>query len=108
MKRVMPLSSETRKIEQEKKVIEVMIRLFCTKNHHTKKNLCVDCQKLLDYAHQRLDRCPFGNQKSTCTKCTVHCYQKEMREKVRCVMRFSGPRMVYCHPLMALRHAFNR
>ncbi len=89
-------------------MIEVMIRLYCTKNHQTKIDLCDDCQKLLEYAGKRLDQCPFGNQKSTCAQCTVHCYQKEMRERIRSVMRFSGPRMVLSHPLMALRHSLNR
>jgi hypothetical protein len=27
-----------------------------------------------------------------------------MREKIREVMRFSGPRMIFHHPIMAIRH----
>ena len=27
-----------------------------------------------------------------------------MREKIREVMRFSGPRMIYSHPITAIRH----
>lgn len=27
-----------------------------------------------------------------------------MREKIRAVMRFSGPRMMFHHPVMAVRH----
>ena len=27
-----------------------------------------------------------------------------MREKIRAVMRFSGPRMIFHHPLMAICH----
>jgi hypothetical protein len=27
-----------------------------------------------------------------------------MREKIREVMRFSGPRMMFYHPVMAVRH----
>ena len=34
----------------------------------------------------------------------VHCYQTEMREKIRQVMRFSGPRMLLYHPALALWH----
>ena len=30
--------------------------------------------------------------------------KSDMREKIRQVMRFSGPRMIFHHPLMALRH----
>lgn len=28
----------------------------------------------------------------------------EMREKIRAVMRFSGPRMIFHHPVAAVRH----
>ena len=27
-----------------------------------------------------------------------------MREKIREVMRFSGPRLIFYHPIMAVRH----
>jgi hypothetical protein len=27
-----------------------------------------------------------------------------MKEKIREVMRFSGPRMIFYHPVMAIRH----
>ena len=39
-----------------------------------------------------------------CSNCKVHCYKPEMREKIREVMRFSGPRMILYHPIMAIRH----
>ena len=34
----------------------------------------------------------------------VHCYQPEMREKIRQVMRFAGSRMLLYHPALALWH----
>jgi hypothetical protein len=27
-----------------------------------------------------------------------------MREKIKEIMRFSGPRMIFYHPIMAIRH----
>lgn len=42
--------------------------------------------------------------KTFCSNCKVHCYRPEMREKIRVVMRYSGPRMLFCHPILALRH----
>lgn len=91
------------RIAQEKKTVELMIRLYCRKKE---KNtvLCSDCEELLRYAHTRLDRCPFGEQKDACKKCTVHCYKPVMRERMRQVMRFSGPRMLFYAPLEAIRH----
>ena len=59
---------------------------------------------LASYSEERLDRCQFGNGKPTCRKCPVHCYKPDMREMIREVMRFSGPRMIFRHPIAAIRH----
>ena len=91
------------KREREKDMVSQMISLYCRKNHHTKE-LCPDCAALADYARQRSDKCPFMESKTFCSNCTVHCYRPEMREKIRAVMRFSGPRMMFHHPVAAVRH----
>ena len=92
------------KREREKKVVTLMIRLYCRKRHKTREGLCPDCQQLADYAMQRSDRCPFMESKTFCSNCKVHCYAPEMREKIRRVMRFSGPWMLLYHPILAVRH----
>lgn len=91
------------KRETEKKVVGEMIALYCKKNHG-EKHLCPECQELYDYAVQRIDKCPFMETKTFCSNCKVHCYSKDYREKIRQVMRFSGPRMLFVHPIMAIRH----
>ena len=92
------------KREREKEVVSQMIALYCRKQHHTKGTLCSECEALAAYARQRSDRCPFMETKTFCSNCKVHCYKPEMREKIREVMRFSGPRMMLYHPAMAMRH----
>lgn len=92
------------KREREKKVVSLMIRLYCKKKHRTKNGLCEECGKLEEYARLRSDKCPFMETKTFCSNCKVHCYKPEMREKIREVMRFSGPRMVLYHPVLAIRH----
>ena len=92
------------KREKEKEVVSLMIRLYCKKQHGTKQGLCPECTALNDYARSRSDRCPFMEEKTFCSNCRVHCYQPEMREEIRKVMRFSGPRMIFYHPVMAIRH----
>lgn len=92
------------KREQEKQTVALMIRLYCRKKHHQKSGLCPDCAALAAYAAQRSDRCPFMETKTFCSNCKVHCYCPEMREKIREVMRFAGPRMLLHHPVMAVRH----
>ena len=144
------------KIEQEKQMVEAMIRLYCkgkrhgeTENYEKDMNcpsnpiipttpiipsnpttpipanrssahpltphrspltvppLCPQCQALLDYAHQRLERCRFGEDKPSCTLCPVHCYKPAMRQQIRQVMRYSGPRMLLHNPVLAIRHLWD-
>ena len=70
-------------------------------------SLCPQCQALLDYAHQRLEHCKFGEDKPSCTRCPVHCYKPAMREQILQVMRYSGPRMLLHDPIMAIRHLWD-
>ena len=96
-------SAETKR-EREKTMVSQMIALYCKKKHKTKKGLCQDCAELDRYARQRSDKCPFMEAKTFCSNCKVHCYKPDMREKIREVMRFSGPRMRFHHPAAAVRH----
>lgn len=94
-----------KKLDREKKTIAAMIKIFCRDSHGTaRKPLCPECHSLLDYARERLDKCPFGEKKSACSKCSIHCYKPDMRRNVTEVMRYSGPRMLRKHPLLAIDH----
>ena len=93
----------TTKREREKETVSLMIAIYCRKKHGC-KTLCPDCAALDSYARLRSDKCPFMETKTFCSNCKVHCYKADMREKIRAVMRFSGPRMIFHHPIMAVRH----
>ena len=87
-------------VEKEKKTIKKMIEVYCWKKHGTVRgDLCPECRNLLNYALSRLDLCPFKGDKPTCKNCPVHCYRPDMRERIREVMRFSGPRLLMYAPL---------
>ena len=94
-----------RRIQRERKTISTMIGMYCHDLHGTATSeLCEGCNELNDYAMQRIDKCPFCLQKPTCANCTIHCYKDDMREEVRRVMRYAGPRMMRRHPVLALLH----
>lgn len=95
-----------RRIEKEKSMVELMIKLYCKKNHGTKEGLCKECSELLEYAHKRLTYCKFGEKKTSCSKCPIHCYKRDMKEKIKKVMRFSGPRILIYSPYEFVRHIF--
>lgn len=93
------------KYNKEIEIVQLMIEIYCNKKHHTSKGkLCSDCQQLLEYAQFRRSKCPWGDDKPFCSNCPVHCYKAEMRNKIKQVMRFSGPRMIFHHPIVAIRH----
>ena len=92
------------KREKEKKMVSQMIALYCKKQHGGRKALCPECAELDEYARLRSDKCPFMETKTFCSNCKVHCYKPVMREKIRQVMRYSGPRMIFSHPVAAVSH----
>ena len=89
---------------RELKTIAIMVRMYCRHHHHGGTPLCADCAALFDYAQRRLQRCVFGDTKPNCAKCVVHCYSADMREKIRIVMRWAGPRMLLRHPILGVLH----
>ncbi len=90
-------------VNKEKEVVNLMIKLYCQKKHHNKQ-LCQECSQLQEYADNRIDKCPHKETKTFCSNCETHCYKKEMRDKIKEVMRFSGPRMIIYHPIIAIDH----
>ncbi len=119
------------KREKEKQLMKTMITIYCHghKHRNTQKlrkdgkntkietspslklqqqnnGLCEECETLLLYSYNKINRCPFMETKTFCNNCHVHCYQKEQREKIKEVMRFAGPRMLYRHPVVAIKHAY--
>lgn len=97
----------TPRLLRELRTIEAMTRIYCRDRHHTREP-CGDCQALMNYAAKRLAVCTFGEEKPVCAKCQVHCYAKAMRDKVREVMRYAGPRMIWRHPWLALMHVVDK
>ncbi|MCH4184719.1 MAG: nitrous oxide-stimulated promoter family protein [Eggerthellaceae bacterium] len=91
------------KRDREKQIIETMIRMYC-RGTHGGDTLCPECTELLNYCHARIDSCPRMATKTFCSACEHPCYKPEMRERVRIAMRYAGPRMLFVHPVMAVRH----
>lgn len=95
----------SKKREKEKTTVNFMIEIYCHGKHKTSRGeLCKECQELADYAKARVEHCPHMETKSFCSCCKTHCYKTEMRERIRNVMRFSGPRMIIYCPGLVLRH----
>lgn len=96
---------ESRRLSREYKTMVRMVSIFCADHHGGKRStVCHDCQEFLEYAAKRLEKCPYGEDKPSCANCPVHCYKSAQREHARRIMRYSGPRMSYRHPWLAVMH----
>ncbi|MFO6484177.1 nitrous oxide-stimulated promoter family protein [Escherichia coli] len=45
-----------------------------------------------------------AKKKPACKQCPVHCYQPAKREEMKQIMRWAGPRMLWRHPILTVRH----
>lgn len=94
-----------KRLARERHTMAKMVELYCDARHeHTETGLCADCQRFLEYAEIRLQKCPYGLEKPTCANCPIHCYKPGPRARARMIMRYSGPRMLLRHPYLAIAH----
>lgn len=95
-------------LHREQATIAAMLRIYCRGHHPASARgaagLCAECASLLAYARKRLALCTYGPEKPTCANCPIHCYGRSQREAIRGVMRYAGPRMLWRHPWLAIRH----
>jgi hypothetical protein len=107
MPRIVEFRTDPRFTRRAREIATIaeMVGMYC-RGHHAPDDTkpCSECASLLAYATRRTERCVFGDAKPTCANCQVHCYTQIMRERVRAVMRWAGPRMLLRHPILAIRH----
>lgn len=58
-------------IDQEKELISIMIKIYEDGNK-------VDLSDLKNYAFKRIEFCPRKEEKTFCSSCPIHCYQKNI------------------------------
>jgi hypothetical protein len=104
LKIITQLGGKGARLTRERKTVTAMLGIYCRDHHGPRNGLCEACSQLHDYAMCRLDRCPYGADKPTCAACPIHCYRADRRQEIRAVMRYAGPRMLWRHPWLAVRH----
>lgn len=88
-------------ISEEIFLVGKMIDLYY-QGDKTEKTIPAD--RMHSYATKRLQHCRFGEAKTTCQKCPIHCYQPTYRQQMKQIMGYAGPRMLWHHPILTLRH----
>ncbi len=95
-----------KRIQREKRIVNLMISHYCRSEHNSNNELCEDCNDLKEYAEKRLLKCPFLKDKPVCSSCNIHCYNRNQKEKIKLVMRTVGPKMIFKHPKDAIWYLF--
>ncbi len=96
---------KTTRLAREQATLSRMVDIYCEAHHaETDTTPCESCVKFLSYAERRLQKCPYGEDKPTCTNCPVHCYKAKERALAKDIMRYAGPKMLLRHPWLAIAH----
>jgi hypothetical protein len=97
-----------RRMARERATIRRMVEVYCQGLHTSQVVPCLDCEGLLEYSLERISNCPYASGKPVCTSCPIHCYARNMRDEIRQVMKYAGPRMLFRHPVLTIRHLLDR
>lgn len=103
--------------EREKRTISNMVALYCADHHddadrteraYSGEAVCPECRAIDEYCVTRTERCRSMAVKTNCEECGNHCYAPAQREAIRHIMRYAGPRMIFHHPIAAIRHLLKK
>jgi hypothetical protein len=95
-------------LAREKKTVGFMLGIYCKQQHHNAGNqLCSDCMQIKEQIFVHLKNCPSQEKKTACGRCGLKCYAPGAKMKVTAVMNYSGPRMLFYHPSLALHHLWD-
>ncbi len=97
-----------KRLDREKETVKKIIQLHYKQIESEAVNDFKEYKNLIDYAFERLDNCPYGDNKPICARCEVHCYKPEMRDKIRTIMKKSGYKMIIHHPVLLLQHILDQ
>ena len=94
-----------KKLIEEYKIVCEMIDLYHRKNDKFSDS---EIGELKAYVKKKLSSCPHGPDKPFCSYCKIHCYEPKMRDKIREIMRFSGPRFIFYRPGKTIKHLLHK
>ncbi len=89
--------------QQEAHTVACMIQIYC-RGRHRKKQLCPSCQELLEITRLHLSECPPEDDRPFFSSHTIQCFKPEQREEIEQMLGYSGPRLLWHHPMIAIRY----
>ena len=99
------------KTNKDLKTLEAMARIYCSKWHAASAKdaagVCEECRTAVEATFNRADACPYDHAHN-CQDCTTKCQRGENQERIKQIMRYAAPRMIYRHPLMTFEYLRKR
>ena len=93
--------------EKDMRTLEAMGRMYCKKFHQDaakdEAGLCTECRQTVNATAQRTQACPF-NHEGNCQDCPIKCQRGDAQDRIKAIMKYSAPRMLFAHPAMTLRY----
>lgn len=98
---------EASNTNRDRRTLEAIGRIYCHGNHaHMAKDaagLCLQCRCAVESTLARTIACPNGHE-GNCQDCRIHCQRGEAQERIRKIMHYAAPRMVFRHPIMTAHY----
>lgn len=99
--------SETADNPRDLKTLEAIGRIYCDAHHRKAerdaRGLCASCGEAIDATFARAANCP-NHRSGNCEDCDVKCQRGDAQVRIKQIMRYSAPRMLFRHPLMTLEY----
>lgn len=100
--------------EKDLATLEAMAQIYCDAHHigmnKDAVNLCIECREAVIATLNRTQVCPNGHIHN-CQDCDIKCQRGDGQSRIKAIMAYSAPRMLWRHPLMTftyLRKKFQR
>lgn len=94
-------------LDKDRRTLEAIGSIYC-RGHHPgvakdTGGLCPACRGTIEQTLDRAAACPYGHGHN-CEDCETHCQRGEAQQRIKAIMAYAAPRMVFRHPLMTLEY----
>lgn len=93
--------------EKDRRTLEAIGLIYCRAHHHDcakdATGLCPDCREAIEGTLDRTLHCP-SNHQGNCQDCSIHCQRGEAQQRIKAIMAYAAPRMLWRHPLMTVEY----
>lgn len=99
------------RIQRDLRTLQAMGSIYCGAHHagvsKDAAGLCEECAATIKFTHDRASACPYDHR-GNCKDCAIKCNRGDQKERIKAIMRYAAPRMLFKHPLMTLEYVVKK